>query len=274
MLTRNAPPNRSHAQKNKVKSAISASFRAVLALILREASTRYGRTPGGYIWAVAEPLAAILVLSAGLSLIVRTPSLGTSFLLFYATGFLPFNLAMQVANATAGSLRFSRPLLQYPVVTWLDAMLARFLLNSLSCLLVFVLLTGGILLASGSPAMPDAPVAVAALALAMLFGFGLGALNCTLLGLFPAWEVAWSVITRPLFLASGVLFIFEDLPQQAQAVLWYNPLLHITGIARSGFYPDYPSAYASPVYVLLISLALLALGLVLTRRYHREILTG
>ena len=41
---------------------------------------------------------------------------------------------------------------------------------------------------------------------------------------------------------------------------------------RRVFYPTYAAAYVNLTYVLLISLTLLALGLVLMGRYHRVIL--
>nr|WP_240621080.1 ABC transporter permease [Pseudooceanicola lipolyticus] len=244
----------------------------MLALVLREMSSRYGRTPGGYVWAVLEPLAAIIVLSVGFSLVLRAPSLGTSFLLFYATGYLPFDLYMSVSNQVARAINFSKPLLQYPAVTWLDAVLARFLLNSLTSILVAILLLGGILIATDARATLDMVPVVRAMALAMLLGLGVGTLNCALIGLFPIWEVAWSIITRPLFLASGIFYIYEDLPPLAQDILWYNPLIHILGLMRTGFFPTYTAAYVNEVYVLAVSLVLLALGQILLGRYHREIL--
>lgn len=249
-----------------------ATVRTVLALVLREMSSRYGRTPGGYVWAVLEPLAAIIVLSVGFSLVLRSPSLGTSFLLFYATGYLPFDLYMSVSNQVARAINFSKPLLQYPAVTWLDAVLARFLLNSLTSILVAILLLGGILIATDARATLDMVPVVQAMALAMLLGLGVGTLNCALIGLFPIWEVAWSIITRPLFLASGIFYIYEDLPPLAQDILWYNPLIHILGLMRTGFFPTYTAAYVNEVYVLAVSLVLLALGQILLGRYHREIL--
>lgn len=249
-----------------------ATVRTVLALVLREMSSRYGRTPGGYVWAVLEPLAAIIVLSVGFSLVLRAPSLGTSFLLFYATGYLPFDLYMSVSNQVARAINFSKPLLQYPAVTWLDAVLARFLLNSLTSILVAILLLGGILIATDARATLDMVPVVQAMALAMLLGLGVGTLNCALIGLFPIWEVAWSIITRPLFLASGIFYIYEDLPPLAQDILWYNPLIHILGLMRTGFFPTYTAAYVNEVYVLAVSLVLLALGQILLGRYHREIL--
>ena len=113
-----------------------ASGRVILALMLREMSTRYGRTPGGYIWALLEPLGGVLILAIGFSLLVRSPPLGTSFILFYATGMMPFDLFQKVSNATAKSLRFSRPLLAYPAVSWIDTLLARFLLNTLTSMTI------------------------------------------------------------------------------------------------------------------------------------------
>jgi capsular polysaccharide transport system permease protein len=92
------------------------------------------------------------------------------------------------------------------------------------------------------------------------------------MGLFPIWEVAWSIISRPLFLASGIFFIYDNLPPLAQDILWFNPLLQIVGLMRTGFYSTYTADYVSISYILAVSLTLLALGLVLMGRYHRDIL--
>ena len=215
--------------------------------MLREMSTSYGRTPGGYIWAVLEPLTAILFLSLGFSLIIRTPSLGTSFLLFYATGYLPFDLYMQVSNTCARALGFSKPLLKYPAVTWLDAIFARFILNSLTSIFVMLILLAGTLMITDSRTVLDMPPVIEAVAMAMLLGLGVGTLNCALIGLYPLWSVTWGILTKPLFLASGIFFLYDDLPPLGQDLLWYNPLMHITGLMRSGFYPSYTCLlYTSP----------------------------
>lgn len=249
-----------------------ATGRTVLALILREMSTRYGRTPGGYAWAILEPLAAILVLSLGFSLIMRTPALGTSFILFYATGYLPFDLYQTLSKTVAQAIGFSKPLLRYPAVTWVDAVLARFLLNSLTAILVAILLLSGILAIIDSRTILNFPPIIRAIGHAMLLGLGVGVVNCAIMGLFPLWELAWSILTRPLFLASGIFFLYDTMPPLAQEILWYNPLVHITGLMRTGFYPTYTASYVNELFVLLVSLTLLALGLILLGRYHRDIL--
>ena len=249
-----------------------APARTIMALILREMSTRYGKSPGGYIWAVIEPLGAIMILAIGFSLLLRTPSLGTSFLLFYATGYLPFNLYQTLALQVSNGIAFSKPLLYYPVVSWVDAILARFILNSLTAVLISYILIAGIRAAIDIRTVIDMGPILWAMGLGMLMGLGVGTLNCVIKGLFPVYEAFWGILTRPMFIASGVLFIYEDLPAAAQDILWYNPIFHITGLMRAGIYPTYSASYASKLYVASIGLTVLTLGLVLLRRYHRDLM--
>jgi capsular polysaccharide transport system permease protein len=99
-----------------------------------------------------------------------------------------------------------------------------------------------------------------------------GTLNCLLRSLFPIWDQVWGIVRRPLFIASCIFYIYEDLPEAAQAILWWNPLAHTVGLIRSGFYPTYQPTYVSLEYVFLTSLAVLAFALLLLRRHHRAAL--
>ncbi|WP_235859936.1 ABC transporter permease [Tranquillimonas rosea] len=252
----------------------TGAMRTIAALILREMSTRYGRTPGGYAWALLEPLGMIVILSFGFSLLLRSPSLGTSFLLFYATGFLPFNLYQGVSLNTSRALTYSRPLLAYPAVTWIDAVLARFLLTVLTAVTVAAVLMVGILSIIDARVVIQLGPILGAMGLGAVFGLGVGVLNCLLTGLFPTWAIVWSIITRPLFIVSGVIYIYEDLPRAAQNVIWYNPLIHITAMMRSGFYPMYEPDWVSPEFVVFSALIPMAAGLLLLRRHYKDILNA
>jgi len=57
-----------------------------------------------------------------------------------------------------------------------------------------------------------------------------------------------------------------------QSLLWYNPIIHLTGTLRDGFYPTYNPTYISHLYVLGLSLGMILLGMILLGRYHRDIL--
>lgn len=246
--------------------------RTVFALMLREMATTYGRSPGGYLWALVEPAAAVALLSVIFSLAFAQPSLGTSFPLFYATGYLTFMMFNDVANKMATSIRFSQPLLAYPSVTFVDALLARFLLNTLTHVMVACIVFTGILVIFDTRAILHLPSVLTSLGMAAMLGLGVGTLNCYLMTAFPAWERAWQILTRPLFIISGIFFIYDDIPPAGQSVLWFNPLIHIVGMMRRGFYATYDAPYVSVIFVALISLVTLVTGLMLLHRFHRDLL--
>jgi capsular polysaccharide transport system permease protein len=249
-----------------------ATARCTVALMLREMATSYGRSPGGYLWALLEPVAAIALLSLVFSAAFHAPSLGRSFPLFYAVGFLPFLMFNDLVNKLASALRFSRPLLAYPAVTFLDALLARFVLNTGTHIVVGLVVVGGILAAfETATIIRPGPVALA-VAMTAALAFGIGTFNCLALSAFPVWDRLWQIASRPLFVVSGIFFILEDVPQPFRDWLWFNPLIHITGEMRRGIYATYEPAWVSPPYVFALSLAPAVLALVLLRRHHSELL--
>ncbi|MFU8864648.1 MAG: ABC transporter permease [Rhodobacterales bacterium] len=265
------------AQKPRATGSASApqhvsSLRVIAALMLREMSTRYGRTPGGYIWAVLEPLGMIIILGWAFSILARAPSLGTSFLLFKATGFMILQIFTVLGSQVGHALTFSKPLLRYPRVTWVDAIAGRFALNAMVVVVVTILILSGIIIYEQLDVVPNWPPILLAVTFAAGLGLGVGCLNCYLFMRFPVWNQLWSILTRPLFIISGVIFLYEDMPAMAKDALWYNPLLHLTGLMRDGFYPLYRPTYISLSYVGAWILIPMVLGLLLLRRYHRELL--
>lgn len=264
--------SRNASDTHAASSATQSSMRAVAALVLREMSTRYGRTPGGYLWAVLEPLGMIILLSFAWSLLARTPSLGTSFLLFKATGYMVLQTFTVLGSNVGKALSFSRPLLLYPRVAWIDAIMARFLLNALVVFVVtFLILSGIVIFENIDTLLRWGPIFLA-MGLAAALGLGAGCLNAYLFMRFPVWQQIWAILTRPLFLISGVIILYEDMPSLAQAILWYNPILHLTGLMREGFYPMYRPDYISLVYVAACALVPMVIGLLLLRRHHRTLL--
>ena len=249
-----------------------ATTRIIAALILREMSTLYGRSPGGYIWALAEPILGIVLLSMIFSIGFRSPQLGTNFPMFYATGLIPFLVFSDISTKVAQSINYSRQLLAYPCVTFVDAIIARFFLNLCTQLLIgFIVLIGITTTFETHTSLKPTPIFLA-IAMASALAFGVGTLNCFLLSYFPIWQRIYGIMTRPLLLISAVLFTLETVPQPYRDWLWFNPLVHIIGTLRAGFYNSYDAAYVSPVYVFGISLMLMLFGSILLRRYHNDIL--
>lgn len=254
------PPLRPSAPRHR-------RLRVVTALIIREMATKFGRSAGGYLWAILEPLGSILLLSIAFSFALRTPALGTSFILFYASGVIPFGMYRSMSQGVALAVRSNKGLLSYPVVTALDAVFAKFALNFLTTLVTATLLGAGIILGFGLHVNLDLAALISGLFLAALLGLGVGTVNCVLFGLYPTWKNVWSVLSRPLFILSGVLFLFESAPPTFQKILWWNPLIHVVALVRSGVYAEYNPLFISYPYVIGVALTLFVIGAYLLRRH-------
>lgn len=254
---------------------LHASFatpRAVLALILREISTTYGRSSGGYLWAILEPAAGIALLTLIFSIGFRAPPLGVDFAFFYATGLLGFLMYADVSAKIGQTIQYSRALLEYPRVTFVDALIARLALNTLTQLIVHCIVMAAIICFTPPDTAIDFPKILTAYAMIIVLSTGVGTLNSFLTLFFPIWATVWAVLNRPLFLASCLFFLFEVVPQPYRDILWYNPLVHIVGMMRDGYFPYYQPTYVSVAYPIALGLGLLVIGLFLLNRYHRDIL--
>lgn len=259
-------------QPLRVQNAPFATTRAILALMLREMSSTYGRSPGGYVWAILEPAAGIALLTIVFSAGFRSPPLGTNFAFFYAGGILPFLMYSDVAGKVGATIQYSRALLAYPRVTFVDALIARLLLNTMTHLMVHGLVVSFIVITQSPDTTMDFSKILVAYCMLVCLSAGVGTMNSFLTLSFPIWQTAWAVFNRPMFLISGIFFIYENVPWPFSEYLWYNPLIHVTGMMRDGFYPYYQPDYITPGYPIGIGIALTVLGLLLLYRFHRDIL--
>lgn len=248
------------------------TLRTLMALMLREMITSYGRSPGGYLWAILEPAAGTALISTIFSLGFKSPPLGTNFGIYYASGIVPFFVYNDVAGKIGTSILYSKSLLVYPSVTFVDAIIARFILNGTTQLMVAYIVLSFIIIALDAPVSMDFGRIALGFSMALGLGLGIGTLNCFLFSMFPLWQRIWSILTRPLFFVSGVIFLHDNIPQPYRDWLWWNPLTHVVGAVRSGFYARYDAPYVSPTYVFTVASVAFVIGLLFLRRYHRDIL--
>jgi capsular polysaccharide transport system permease protein len=169
-------------------------------------------------------------------------------------------------------LRFSRPLLAYPSVAWIDAIIARFALNLVAGLAVTSVVLAGLAMTTGEIAVVRPGALLLALGLAALLGLGIGVLNCLMVGLFPVWGQVWAIVSRPLFLVAGVIFVLEICRSALPRCCGSRPGSTSRACSGSGLYAEYAPEHVSVPLVLGWSLVPLVLGLALLRRHAEEIL--
>ncbi|EPX75422.1 ABC transporter permease [Salipiger mucosus] len=249
-----------------------ASMRTIMALILREMATSYGRSPGGYLWAILEPAAGVAAMVVIFSLGFRSPPLGDNFAIYYASGLLPFLMFVNTSSKTQQAINYSRQLLAYPRVTFVDALLARFALTVLTQAAVGVIIFTFIKVTMDTRTILDLGALLNAYGMAAATGFGVGVMNCLLVSRHAIWSTVWSVITRPLMLLSGVIFLHDRIPDPYRTWLEWNPLVHAVGEARRAFYYSYRGTYIDPVFTYGLALICATVGLLFLHSYYRDLL--
>jgi capsular polysaccharide transport system permease protein len=238
--------------------------------MLRELESSDSRTSLGFLWSLIDPIATITLMSVVFGIISRTPPVGTNFPLFYMTGVVPFGIYATIAAKSSGALRFNRNLLSFPSVKPIDAIFARFFLNFFIEVTVFLVLSFVIITFWSLNPHIQPLLVIQAILLAAALGLGIGCFNAVLFLLVPTYDNVWSILTRPLMLASGVLIPISDIPEPYATYLWWNPAAHVVELMRAGFYPEVSGKNVSVLYVVVISVVTFALGMVMLHRHVRD----
>ncbi|MBN9260838.1 MAG: ABC transporter permease [Hyphomicrobium sp.] len=231
-------------------SPLAIMARVVAALLLRETRVRFGRAQIGYLWAIIEPLGGVLVLAFAFQLIGRVPDVGQSLLLFLAIGMLGFSLQRRLTVQLGNAFDANKALLHFPVVKRIDTLIARSILEIATSLLSMMIIIAGLVLIDGAPPPARLDIFVAGIAALALLGFGLGTLNAILNAHFRSWRHIEGLISRPLFLMSGVFFTPVMLPSAVSDILAWNPVLHGIEWLRYGYYEGYRPDFISAEYLI------------------------
>ncbi|WP_455272857.1 ABC transporter permease [Rhizobium herbae] len=238
-------------------------LRVTVALIIRETAARYGRKPGGYVWALLDPLAHVAMMTFLFQAIARIPTLGTDFGLFFATGYLPFAAYQGMSSFMAGAVRANKNLFSYPVVAPMDAIVARYILQLLTSALVAIIIFAICTPEPSHLSSMNPGVVVGSFVAATLFGLGVGLINIPMFNNYPLYEQIFTLINRPMLLISGVMFLPDSIPSPFQQVLMWNPLVHVIMWFRTGIYPEYRANGLDLEYVGVCAAITVMVGLFL-----------
>jgi tetratricopeptide (TPR) repeat protein len=180
------PPRELRPRPN-LFAAVRTQARVVHALIIRETRTRFGDSKIGYGWALLEPVLHILMLSLVFAVMMRgRPPIGREFFIFYYTGIIPYHLFVHTSTSMTYAITGNLSLLQLPLVSPFDVLIARGLLELMTDTLVAVILLAGFG-AVGLGVLPrDLPALSGSIIVVWLFGCGLGFVNAVLNAFFKS----------------------------------------------------------------------------------------
>ncbi|WP_184656119.1 ABC transporter permease [Rhizobium soli] len=240
---------------------IVSHLRVVAALVVREMSTRFGRKPGGYIWAILDPLAHIAFLSVIFMGIAHHPPLGASFIMFFATGYIGFQFYQAVASYLNSAVKGNRSLLSYPNVAPIDTIFARYILQFATTSVVSITLLGPITATLKYPIQINWLSIIEGALAGSILALGIAFANNVLFQQFPLYEKLFEIVNRPLFMLSGVFYLPDALPHPMREIILLNPITHVIMSFRKGFYTEYRATGYDPGYMYMCAATLLFAGL-------------
>jgi capsular polysaccharide transport system permease protein len=244
--------------------------RVVAALALRETRVTFGGVKLGYFWAIFEPVLGTALLTLLFSFALRHPPIGTSFPLFFATGFLIFNLYQKLSGSLMAVFQSNRALLTYPLVTETDVVFARFIVILMTYLMIFLMFFSGLIALDLADYPHRLDLVLLAIAAMAALGLGAGLTNAVLCLLWPTWRRIEAIITRPLFFISGVFFIPSNFTPGIRYWLSWNPMLHAIDLFRVGYYRTYHSSTLDLPYLGFYIIALICIAFGAERLFRRR----
>lgn len=238
-------------------------MRVVAALLVREMEARFGSKPGGYVWALLDPAAHVVLLTVIFQTLARSPPLGVSFPLFFGTGYIAFQFYQAMATYVNGAVKANKSLLSYPNVAPIDTIAARYLLQLGTTAMVAVVVLGVIVGWMRVPVeLSWLPILEAVLVGSML-GLGVGLVNNVMFLKYPLYEKVYSIVTRPLYLISGIFFLPDGIPLPYRDIVLLNPLVHVVMSFRTGFYGGYRAIGLDMSYAYNFAFLTLFIGMIL-----------
>jgi capsular polysaccharide transport system permease protein len=225
----------------------------------------------GALWMLTEPLVGVIVMGLLLGPLIGRAAPDMPYAFFLLNGFVMLQAFTRPMAAGMSALGANQGLLVFPKVQPLDLLLARFIFELSTSLMSFTIfcLAGmwvGVVISLG-----HLHVLLATFILTWLIGCGVGMILCVGVAYFQSVEKVLVFVRRPLLFISCVLHPLYAMPNFAQKLLLYNPLVHTIETSRKCLFPLYRIGEANLIYPSIWAIVLFAIGLSFFHK-HRHFL--
>ncbi len=248
------------------RSSFEIQKSVLFALLMRELKTRFGRYRLGYAWALLEPAAHVIVLTAIFSFVFKRTIPSIDFPVFFIIGIVPFlmfsNMVTQGMNAISANLG----LFGYRQVKGVDALLVRMALEGLihfATLIVLMLCAAWV---GYRVELNDPLRLLAALSLLYVCSLGCAFIFCVVATRYEEMKKFIPMVFRPMYFISGIFFPLSVVPPDFRVYLLWNPVLHAIELARDACFKSFETVGGSWQYLSMVSLCLLCFGFALFRQ--------
>lgn len=229
----------------------------------------FGKSRGGFIWVLVEPVAHVVVPVVTFGFIRQRMMPGVEYPVFLVYGILPFLFFKSICLQIVDGVTAAQRLLSYRQVQLLDVFIAKLLAFAAVQTIVFVVVLTGLAML-GYEVLPARPIELAGVVgLTIMLAFGLGLVFAAITSHVPDARAVIKIMFMPLYFVSGILFSVTRFPDAWVRYMSVNPVLHLVelsrGMALDGFEP---MKYTSVAYPVSLALSSTAVGLMFYRRRY------
>ncbi len=254
-----------------VSYKLKRQWQIIYALMMRDIRTRYFGNSWGFLIAILWPLSHIFLLVIINSVAGRAAPFGESNALWYATGVLPFMVFNYSSRFISMGPMMNKALTVYPVVKMNDLLISRAIIEMLNAVCIIVATMIILVFFGVNPIPIDMPQAFMALGANLLLGVGFGVVNAIITCAIPGWITGYALFSIIMWLASGVIFVPDSLPEQFRYYLSFNPSLQGVEWMRSAYYEGYGAVVLDKTYMIQFAIISLLLGLIIERVFRGKI---
>ncbi len=256
--------------RNDFFKSLSIQCRVIGALTLREVITRYGRKNIGFLWLFIEPMLFTLVISALWNATRDAHGYKLPITAFAVTGYSSVLLWRNMVNRCSGAMTPNIGLLFHRNVKVLDVFSARILLEFIGATAAFIGISL-IYISVGLMQLPnDVLKVITGWMMLSWFGASLALVMGCLSERSDMVEKIWNPLQFVLFPLSGVAFMVDWLPKNAQDIILMFPMVHGVELIREGYFGHMARAHYDLNFLTLVCLCLTLVGLVLSKETARK----
>ncbi|HDQ2126379.1 TPA: ABC transporter permease, partial [Escherichia coli] len=236
--------------------------------------TRFGKYRLGYLWAILEPSAHLLMLLGILGYVMHRTMPDISFPVFLLNGLIPFFIFSSISKRSISAIEANQGLFNYRSVKPIDTIIARALLETLIYVIVYILLMLIVWIVGEYFKITNLLRIIGTWSLLIILSCSIGLIFMVVGRTFPEMQKVLPLLNKPLYFGSCIMFPLHSIPKQYWPYLLWNPLVHVVELSRESVMPGYISEGVSLNYLAMFTLVTLFISLALYRNREEAMLTS
>jgi ABC-type polysaccharide/polyol phosphate export permease len=254
------------------RTSLAIQRRVIWALLMREVLTRYGRHNIGFLWLFVEPMMFTLGVAALWTATKSVHGSDLPIIAFAITGYSSVLLWRNMPARCIDAVEPNRSLLFHRNVRVFDIFFSRILLEAAGATSSLLVLSLFFIFIGQMQVPEDILQVVGGWLMIAWFGASLAIFLGAASEKSEIVHKLWHPLSYLMFPLSGAAFMLSALPQQAQDILIYLPMLNGTEYLREGFFGSQIVAIYDMGYMLTCNMALSLMGLSILRVVSDEVI--